>query len=58
MVGVLFGFFAHAFTRPTWKRFVVLLFTAILTRGCRTISNLLRTVARLAPGNRPAITVS
>ena len=43
--------FAAAFTRPTYQRFVVLLFAAILTTGCRTILNLLRTVDRLAPGH-------
>jgi hypothetical protein len=43
--------FAAAFTRPTYQRFVVLLFAAILTTGCRTILNLLRTVDSLAPGH-------
>jgi hypothetical protein len=51
IVGALFAFLAGAFTRPTWERFVVLLFAAILTTGCRTISNLLRTVDLLAPGD-------
>jgi hypothetical protein len=51
IVGVLFACFAGAFTRPTWQRFVVLLFAAILTTGSRTISNLLRTVDLLAPGD-------
>ncbi len=51
IVGALFAFFAGAFTRPTWQRFVVLLFAAILTTGSRTISNLLRTVDLLAPGD-------
>ena len=51
IVGTLFAFFACAFTRPTWQRFVVLLCAAILTTGCRTISNLLRTVEVLAPGD-------
>jgi hypothetical protein len=50
-VGALFAFFAGAFTRPTWQRFSVLLFAAILTTGSRTLSNLLRTVDRLAPGD-------
>jgi DDE superfamily endonuclease len=50
VVGALFGFFAAAFTRPTGQRFVVLLLAAILTTGNRTVSNLLRTVDRLAPG--------
>lgn len=40
-----------AFTRPTAERFVVLLFAAILTAGCRTITNMLRTVNHLAPGH-------
>jgi hypothetical protein len=43
--------FAAAFTRPTYERFVVLLLAAILTTGCRTVLNLLRTVATLAPGH-------
>lgn len=43
--------FAGAFTRPTYERFVVLLLAAILTIGCRTVLNLLRTVDALAPGH-------
>ena len=43
--------FATAFTRPTYQRFVVLLFAAILTTGSRTVTNLLRTVQALAPGH-------
>jgi hypothetical protein len=43
--------FAPAFTRPTYQRFVVLLFAAILTTGRRTVTNLLRTVQSLAPGH-------
>jgi hypothetical protein len=43
--------FAAAFTRPTYERFVVLLLAAILTTGCRTVLNLLRTVEGLAPGH-------
>jgi hypothetical protein len=42
---------AAAFTRPTAHRFAVLLLAAILTPGCRTILNLLRTVKDLAPGH-------
>ena len=42
---------AAAFTRPTAERFLILLFAAILTTGCRTILNLLRTVNHLAPGH-------
>src|SRR5262249_33110437 len=51
IVGALFVCLAYAFTQPTWQRFVVLLFAAILTTGCRTICNLLRTVDLLAPGD-------
>jgi len=43
--------FAPAFTQPTYQRFVVLLLAAILTTGRRTVTNLLRTVGRLAPGH-------
>src|SRR5688572_9690090 len=43
--------FAAAFTRPTYERFVALLLAAILTTGCRTVLNLLRTVDTLAPGH-------
>jgi len=43
--------FGAAFTRPTYQRFVVLLFAAILTTGRRTINNLLRTVQTRAPGH-------
>lgn len=42
---------AGAFTRPTFQRFTVLLFAAILTMGRRTVTNLLRTVGPLAPGH-------
>ena len=42
---------AGAFTRPTFQRFTVLLFAAILTTGRRTITNLLRTMQTLAPGH-------
>jgi hypothetical protein len=42
---------AEAFTRPTFGRFTILLFGAILTTGRRTVSNLLRTVQALAPGH-------
>jgi hypothetical protein len=51
VVGDLVKALAAAFTRPTAERFVVLLFAAILTTGCRTIVNLLRTVNDLAPGH-------
>lgn len=43
--------FAPLFTQPTWRRCQLLLFAAILTTGRRTIANLLRTVAALAPGH-------
>jgi hypothetical protein len=42
---------APAFTGPTFQRFVILMFAAILTVGRRTIVNLLRTVPALAPGH-------
>jgi DDE superfamily endonuclease len=42
---------ATAFTRPTFQRFVVLMFAAILTVGRQTIANYLRTVQGLAPGH-------
>jgi hypothetical protein len=43
--------FAGAFTRPTFPRFVVLLLAAIVTTGCRTVQNVLRTVGSLAAGH-------
>lgn len=42
---------APAFTQPTFPRFVVLLGAAVLTTGCRTIANLLRTARVLARGH-------
>jgi len=42
---------AGAFTRPTFRRFTVLLFAAILTTGRRTVTNLLRAVQTLAHGH-------
>jgi hypothetical protein len=39
------------FTRPTARRFLVLLGAAIITTGRRTIANLLRTAGSLAPGH-------
>ena len=51
VAGDLVKALAAAFTRPTGERFVVLLFAAILTTGCRTILNMLRTVNHLAPGH-------
>ena len=43
---------APAFTTPTFRRFQLLLVTAVLTPGRRTVANLLRTIGRLAPGHR------
>jgi len=51
VVGALLHALAAAFTRPTYERFLVLLLAAILTTGCRTILNLLRTIDTLAPGH-------
>lgn len=51
VAGHLLQAFHAAFTRPTYERFVVLLLAAIVTTGCRTVLNLLRTVAALAPGH-------
>jgi hypothetical protein len=45
------GLFAPAFYHPTYQRFLVLLLSAILTTGRRTVSNLLRTAAGLAKGD-------
>jgi hypothetical protein len=39
------------FTRPTAARFTTLLAAALLTTGCHTVANLLRTLCRLAPGH-------
>ena len=39
------------FTRPTGLRFATLLAAALLTTGCRTVANLLRTLRHLAPGH-------
>src|SRR4051812_42231053 len=50
VAGRLLQAFRAAFTRPTYERFAVLLLAAILTTGCRTVLNLLRTVGALAPG--------
>src|SRR3954447_15843243 len=43
--------FAPVFLQPTCQRFFVLLVAAILTTGRRTVSNLLRTVPGVAPGD-------
>lgn len=42
--------FAPIFTRPTFRRFLILVGAAILTVGRRTIANLLRTAGSLADG--------
>jgi DDE superfamily endonuclease len=42
------------FTRPTALRFATLLAAALLTTGCRTVANLLRTLRHLAPGHPTA----
>jgi hypothetical protein len=47
----LFDALAGGFTRPTFLRFVVLALAAILTVGCRTVCNLLRTLGALVPGH-------
>ena len=43
--------FAPVFFQPTYQRFLLLTVAAILTTGRRTVSNLLRTVGDLAPGD-------
>src|SRR4051794_34886067 len=43
---------APHFTRPTARRFTILLTAAILTQGRRTVANLLRSLGALAPGHR------
>ncbi len=47
----LFASLTKVFTRPTSRRFLVLLGAAIITTGRRTIANLLRTATTLAPGH-------
>src|SRR4051794_34001476 len=47
----LFDSLEPAFTRPTYHRFVLLALAAILTLGGRSIANLLRSLAALAPGH-------
>src|SRR3954462_11354915 len=42
---------APAFPRPTFRRFLTLAGSAILTTGRRTVANLLRTAAPLASGH-------
>ena len=43
-----------AFTKPTLLRFTLLAVACILTTGCRTTANLLRTLGCLAPGDPSA----
>src|SRR5262249_56088224 len=43
---------APAFTRPTLRRFLLLMGAALLCTGRRTVANLLRTAAPLAAGHR------
>lgn len=43
--------FSSAFTRPTFGRFVLLTLAAVLTTGARTVSNLIRTLQGLLPGD-------
>jgi hypothetical protein len=47
----LFDALAGSFTRPTFLRFLVLALASILTLGCHTVCNLLRTLGALAPGH-------
>jgi hypothetical protein len=47
----LFGPLPPAFTRPTYRRFVLLVLAAILTTGAHTVANLLRCLGPLAAGD-------
>jgi hypothetical protein len=47
----LFGPLEPVFTRPTYRRFVLLALAAILTTGAHTVANLLRCLGPLAPGD-------
>ena len=47
----LFLQFSFAFTSPTYQRWLVLMMSALLTTGRRTVSNQLRTLQGLAPGD-------
>jgi hypothetical protein len=49
-----FAIFSPSFTKPTFCRFLLLAVASILTLGCCTISNLLRTLGCLAPGDSSA----
>lgn len=46
-----FDTFAPSFRRPTFLRFALLLVGTVLTVGCHTVANVLRTVGLLAPGD-------
>jgi DDE superfamily endonuclease len=46
-----FESFSPVFRRPTFLRFAILLVAALLTVGCRTVANVLRTLGPLAPGD-------
>ena len=48
----LFDAFSSVFTQPTFHRFLVLLGSAILTTGRRTVANIRRTAAPMARGHR------
>lgn len=43
--------FSQHFSRPTYRRFLLIMASAVLTVGRRTVSNLLRTAGRLARGH-------
>jgi hypothetical protein len=47
---LLLEFYRH-FSQPTYQRFLLLMASAVLTVGRRTVSNLLRTAGRLARGH-------
>jgi hypothetical protein len=49
-----FALFSPSFTKPTFARFTLIAVAAILTLGCRTLANLLRTLGCLAPGDSSA----
>ena len=40
--------FRPVFTEPTWKHFRILLIGLILTTGNKTLTNILRTLARIS----------
>src|SRR3954468_13251161 len=47
----LLDLFAPVFFQPTYQRFLVLVVAAVLTTGRHTVSNLLRTLPGLSPGD-------